>query len=237
MSNQKLKKIINYHLSKVLEYNAFERFEGVTDKSSFLNMIGNDPAFAPFFLNDTKYVTARIGGNLITSLHRKLGDMYEEIFQTLLADKLNISSEDLSYILMLNIDNKSQKRSTDGLISYSKLSLENARRIEQLKTDKTAIGMAFEVRSCYQIGDSKRIQADRDMALALNNKKIEPVMIIFCSSSLTSPVRRLREYWKVYEGDNAFEFVKLLTGFDLLSYFKQEDKLIREIMDKIFDMM
>ena len=68
-------------------------------------------------------------------------------------------------------------------------------------------------------------------------KKIEPVMIIFCSSSLTSPVRRLREYWKVYEGDNAFEFVKLLTGFDLLSYFKQEDKLIREIMDKIFDMM
>ncbi|TRU26848.1 MAG: hypothetical protein EWV81_09135 [Microcystis aeruginosa Ma_SC_T_19800800_S464] len=53
MSNQKLKKIINYHLSKVLEYNAFERFEGVTDKSSFLNMIGNDPAFAPFFLNDT----------------------------------------------------------------------------------------------------------------------------------------------------------------------------------------
>ena len=197
----------------------------------------NDPAFAPFFLNDTKYVTARIGGNLITSLHRKLGDMYEEIFQTLLADKLNISSEDLSYSLMLNIDNKSQKRSTDGLISYSKLSLENTRRIEQLKTDKTAIGMAFEVRSCYQIGDSKRIQADRDMALALNNKKIEPVMIIFCSSSLTSPVKRLREYWKVYEGDNAFEFVKLLTGFDLLSYFKQEDKLIREIMDKIFDMM
>jgi hypothetical protein len=54
---------------------ADERFENVTDKESFLELIGSDPAFAPFFLNNPKHITARIGGNLITSLHCKLGDM------------------------------------------------------------------------------------------------------------------------------------------------------------------
>jgi len=69
---EKLREIIHHHLSVVLEYNPFERFDGISDKESFLEMIGNDPAFAPFFLDNPKYVTARIGGNLIVSLHRNL---------------------------------------------------------------------------------------------------------------------------------------------------------------------
>jgi hypothetical protein len=178
----------------VLEYNPFERFEGVTDKDSFTELIGNDPAFAPFFLNNPKYVTARIGGNLITSLHRKLGDMYEGIFKILLSDELGIPDEDLSYSLKLNVDGELQERSTDGLIRYSRLSPQDDRRMKPLRQSDAGKGMAFEVRSCYQIGDSKRIQADRDMALALQRQKIEPVMIIFCASSLTSPVQRLRQY-------------------------------------------
>ena len=37
MIEQKLREIITHHLSKVLEYNAFERFKGVTDKMDFAN--------------------------------------------------------------------------------------------------------------------------------------------------------------------------------------------------------
>ena len=221
---------------KVLDYDAFERFEGVTDKDGFLELVGNDPALAPFFLDNPKYVTARIGGNLITSLHRKLGDMYEEIFKTLLASELKIPSSDLTYRVTLNIDGKPQQRSTDGLIRYSRLSPKVANKVRVMQTENSS-GMAFEVRSCYQIGDSKRIQADRDMALALRMLKIEPVMIIFCASSLTSPVKRLREYWRVYEGVDAFEFVKNLTGFDLFRFLQQKSGMIKEIMDRIFDTM
>lgn len=200
-------------------------------------MIGNDPAFAPFLLHHPKYVTARVGGNLITSLHRKLGDMYEEIFQVLLETELGIPEEKLRYGLTLNIDGKLQQRSTDGVIRYAEIGTRHRQRIKALQTERDALGMAFEVRSCYQIGDSKRIQADRDMALALRKQNLEPVMLIFCASSLSSPVKRLKEYWRVYEGKAAFEFVKTLTGFDLLDYLQQEQALIRKIMDKIFAMM
>jgi hypothetical protein len=75
------------------------------------------------------------------------------------------------------------------------------------------------------------------MALALQEQNIEPVMLIFCASSLTSPVRRLREFWVVYKGEQAFEFVRRLTNFDLRRFLQQEDDLIRAMVNKIFDMM
>ncbi|PJF31841.1 MAG: hypothetical protein CUN51_02550 [Candidatus Thermofonsia Clade 1 bacterium] len=98
-------------------------------------------------------------------------------------------------------------------------------------------GTAFEVRSCYQIGDSKRIQADRDMALALKAKDIEPVMLIFCKTSLRAPVIRLRNYWQLYEGQAAFDFVRTLTGIDLQAFLQQERSTIQPIMQRIFDLI
>jgi len=233
---EKLREIIHHHLSVVLEYNPFERFDGISDKESFLEMIGNDPAFAPFFLDNPKYVTARIGGNLIVSLHRKLGDMYEEIFKTLLADKFQIPEEELSYSLILNIDGKLQKRSTDGMIKYSSLSKKDKFRLRNFISEDSK-GMGFEVRSCYQIGDSKRIQADRDMALALKKEGIDPVMLIFCTSSLKSPVKRLAEFWTIFEGENTFGFIRGLTGFDLYSFLHGEHKMIHNLVGQIFGMM
>jgi len=98
-------------------------------------------------------------------------------------------------------------------------------------------GMAFEVRSCYQIGDSKRIQADLDMALELRNQNFEPVMLIFCSSSLVSPVKRLSQtpYWRVRAGNEAFGFISALTGFDLYSFLQREGRLIQGLVNRIFD--
>ena len=145
------------------------------------------------------------------------------------------------------------------------------------------VGMAFEVRSCYQIGDSKRIQADRDLALSLKRDQIEPIMLIFCVISLSSPVRRLSNYWTIYEGKHAsglthldcscpihrayrgkdapltppsvppqaggraltvrlrksyaFDFVYELTQFDLYGFLRQERETINNLMDSIFEMM
>src|SRR3989304_3673259 len=64
MLEDKLRRIIDHNLSVVLKYDPFEKFEGVSDKDSFAKLIGNDPAFAPFFLNNPKYITARKGGDL-----------------------------------------------------------------------------------------------------------------------------------------------------------------------------
>ena len=237
MIDTKLRAVIEENLSVILNYDPYKKFEGIKTTSDFSELLRNDPAFAPFFLYQPKYITARIGGNLITSLHRKLGDLYEELFKVLLKEKLNVPESDLEYAVEIRINGETQQRSTDGLIRFGDYSGANQTRLSQLAKIEGVVGMAFEVRSCYQIGDSKRIQADRDLAVSLKRNQIEPIMLIFCGTSLSSPVRRLSNYWNIYEGENAFDFVYELTQFDLCEFLRQEGETIKNLMDSIFEMM
>lgn len=237
MIDTKLRAVIEENLSVILNYDPYKKFEGIKTTADFSELLRNDPAFAPFFLYQPKYITARIGGNLITSLHRKLGDLYEELFKVLLKEKLNVPESDLEYAVEIRINGETQQRSTDGLIRFGDYSGANQTRFSQLAKIEGVVGMAFEVRSCYQIGDSKRIQADRDLAVSLKRNQIEPIMLIFCVTSLSSPVRRLSNYWNIYEGENAFDFVYELTQFDLYEFLRQEGETIKNLMDSIFEMM
>ncbi len=237
MINTKLRTVIKENLSVILNYNPYKKFDGVNTTADFSRLLRNDPAFAPFFLDHPQYITARIGGNLITSLHRKLGDLYEELFKVLLKEKLNVPESNLEYAVEIRINGETQQRSTDGLIRFVDYSSADQTRLSQLAITESVVGMAFEVRSCYQIGDSKRIQADRDLALSLKQDQIEPIMLIFCVTSLPSPVKRLSNYWNIYEGENAFDFVYELTQFDLYEFLRQEREIIKNLMDSIFEMM
>jgi len=106
-----------------------------------------------------------------------------------------------------------------------------------LKKWQSSAGIGFEIRSCYQIGDSKRIQADWDMAIALSEKNLIPVMLIFCNTSLRSPVTRLAQSWTLFEGEDTFQFIHELTGFDLYGFFRNHRKLftdtIHDILSKV----
>lgn len=206
------------HLGLIAKYNPYRNFAGVKDKKAFAALIAADPAFAAFGFADERYVVARIGGNLITSLHRKIGDMYEEMFSYLLQCRFDLVAADMAFKVEVEIGARTQIRSTDGLLP--KRSLTGLCLPLPANWMKGAAGIAFEVRSCYQIGDSKRIQADWDMALALKAKKIVPVMLIFCSTSLKSPVVRLRGSWNLFEGTATFDFIKALTGFDLFAFMQ-----------------
>jgi hypothetical protein len=212
------------HLGLIAKYNPYRNFAGVKDRKAFSTLIAEDPAFSAFGFGDERYVVARIGENLITSLHRKIGDMYEDMFRYLLQCRFDLSAADVAYKVDVVIGSRTQERSTDGLLPKRKLvSLDLPLPSNCLKG---AEGMAFEVRSCYQIGDSKRIQADWDMAIALKSAKIVPVMLIFCSTSLKSPVARLRGSWNLFEGSATFEFIKRLTGFDLFVFMQRhKDRL------------
>jgi hypothetical protein len=116
MNEKKLLEIVETNLRKILEFSPFANFEGINTTEEFKSVIETDPAFAPFSLNREKYVTARIGGNLITSLHRKLGDLYEELIIELLSETFGLSKEYLKYSLEVQIGNELQKRTTDGRI-------------------------------------------------------------------------------------------------------------------------
>ena len=73
-----LKKLLHKHLNVVIKYDPYKRFSDISNNDEFLDALRNDPAFNAFNFANQKYVKARIYGNLITSLHRKIGDFYEE---------------------------------------------------------------------------------------------------------------------------------------------------------------
>lgn len=83
------------NLRKVLEFNPYKSYKGVNNREEFQQVIANDPAFGALGLDDERYIIARVGGNLVTSLHRKLGDMYEALFEYLLKKSFNLKENEL----------------------------------------------------------------------------------------------------------------------------------------------
>ncbi len=79
------------NIRKVLDFNPYKSYSGITNREEFKKLIEMDPAFGILGLNDEKYVIARIGGNLITSLHRKLGDMYQALFSYILTHSFGLN--------------------------------------------------------------------------------------------------------------------------------------------------
>ncbi|MDY7013374.1 MAG: type I restriction endonuclease [Cyanobacteriota bacterium] len=228
ISEAELLELAITNIRKVLEFNPYKSYPGIENREEFQQLIARDPAFCALGLDDERYVIARIGGNLVTSLHRKLGDMYETLFGYLVKKSFDLSESELHFSVEVRIGDRTQVRSTDGLIRKNKF---NSRIPEAWMTYQ---GVGFEVRSCYQIGDSKRIQADYDMSLALKAYDILPVMLVFCNTSLKSPLARLSKSWEVYEGQHSFDLVKRITGFDLYDFLIRHSQPLTEEIDNIF---
>lgn len=216
------------NLRKVRGFNPYKNYYGIKSREEFKQLIALDPAFGILGLDDDRYIIARVGGNLVTSLHRKLGDMYESLFRYLLINSFALNENDLHFSVEVQIGDRVQLRSTDGLIKKDKFN----QRIPETWMKYQGIG--FEVRSCYQIGDSKRIQADYDMSLALKSCEILPVMLVFCNTSLKSPLIRLSKSWELYEGMSSFNLVESLTGFNLYHFLQNNSSILKQEIDHIF---
>lgn len=216
------------NIRKVLDFSPYKSYIGIKSREQFQQLIARDPAFGVLGLDDERYIIARVGGNLVTSLHRKLGDMYEALFGYLLKESFGLNESDLHFSVQVQIGDRIQVRSTDGLIRRDKFN----QNIPEAWMEYEGIG--FEIRSCYQIGDSKRIQADYDMSLALKSYQILPVMLVFCNTSLRSPLARLSKSWELYEGINSFNLVQLITGFDLYSFLQRSSDSLKQEIDNIF---
>jgi hypothetical protein len=90
------------------------------------------------------------------------------------------------------------------------------------------IGIGMEVRHCYQTGDSKRTQADEAMARHLLLSGILPVMPLFCNQSNPGIISRYRSVWVIKEGSEAYEAVKVISGFDFYDYLKRNREDFRK---------
>lgn len=108
------------NIRKVLDFSPYKSYIGIKNREQFQQLIARDPAVGVLGLDDERYIIARVGGNLVTSLHRKLGDMYEALFSYLLKESFGLNESDLHFSVQFQIGDRIQVRSTDGLIRRDK---------------------------------------------------------------------------------------------------------------------
>jgi hypothetical protein len=206
-----------------------------------------DPVFSLFMMDSKDVVEARARGALVMSITRKLGDLYEHCVKEILKNQLGLNDSQIKYSAHIDEETRSlEARVLLDEIEDEKRKLKVKQVMEALAGEKKLkyhnrtefAGIGFEVRYCYQIGDSKRIQADLHMADHLFSDNILPVMLIFCSTSLEDPVDRFRKrsYWTVLEGRATYSLLEALTGFDFYSFLKEDPEArgaIESIMGRL----
>lgn len=172
--DQNLYDIAMEHLGKLAEYVPGPVKHAGGAKEHLLERYRQDPLFSIFGLDTPEYLGATLAGGTITSIHRKIGDIYEGCVKTILMHTLGQTAEQVMYTATIRSGEIEQTRSADAYVQFDRLKQKARKRIGRfcqkelnVLTDHpqiNLIGVAMEVRHCYQTGDSKRTQADEAMA-------------------------------------------------------------------------
>jgi hypothetical protein len=199
-----------------------------------------DPVFSVFGLTGQEYILAKARGAQMVSLHRKLGDLYQELVCTVFRQTLGLSASDLELELVRPSGAEAGRRTLDAKIEFECVATEARTRVESTSrriagentpkyTSLPPRGLGFELRFCYQIGDAKRINADIENAEDALAMGFLPIMLVFCSISLPDPLDRFRSRskWFVLEGRPAYDLVRELTGYDLFAFLNRERESIQ----------
>nr|HID12572.1 hypothetical protein [Anaerolineae bacterium] len=236
---QNLKVIILKHLSRLEQYRpAHGRGATRLAAAELKETFAKDPVYSIFGLDSPEYIAATLAGGTITSIHRKIGDAYEECIRTIFLTRYRLTSEQTRYTAVILTGDRRRRRSLDVYLALTDLPPARREswaryaqdRLEQISPAPqvriTAIG--FEVRHCYQSADSKRAQADEAMARHCIVSGILPVMLIFCAQSNRSVINRYRSLWIVTEGLESYELVKEQTGFDFYAFLLAHKEEFRQ---------
>jgi len=239
-----LKSIILSHLSRLDQYRpAHGRGPNKLTATELKQAFADDPVYSIFGLDSPEYIAAALSGGTITSIHRKIGDAYEECVRTIFTVQYHLPVGQMQYSAMITSGDRQSQRSLDLYLALDALSLTQREKWynyaqDQLKRfspipriEISAVG--FEVRHCYQSADSKRVQADEAMARHCIISGILPIMLIFCAQSNRSVVNRYRSLWVVMEGHESYELVKEQSGFDFYAFLLANKEIFRQPVIKM----
>jgi hypothetical protein len=224
--------IVLGHLAKLADYLPGPVKKAGGTKGQLLRAYAEDPLFSMFGLDSPEYVAATLGGGTITSIHRKLGDIYEDCVQAIFGDRLGLTGEQLTYTAQISSGDKNENRTADVYIQFDEV--ENGVRRQAIRAACDAelhalapdpkielIGVGMEVRHCYQTNDSKRTQADEAMARHLLVAGILPLMPLFCNQSAPTIIKRYRSVWVIKQGHESYKMVENFSGFDFYDFMKR----------------
>jgi hypothetical protein len=201
-----------------------------------------DPVFSIFGLDSDEYLAATLAGGTVTSIHRKIGDIYEACVKAIFMQALKQPPEHVTYSTVIRSGAEEENRSADAYLQFDRLDQTARKRVSNYCNAEVAkltpnpninlVGVGMEVRHCYQTGDSKRTQADEAMARHLLLSGILPVMPLFCNQSNPGIISRYRSVWVVKQGIEAYELVKTFSGFDFYDFLKRNrDDFRKPVID------
>jgi hypothetical protein len=225
------------HLAKLAEYVPGPvKKKGSRDK--LLAAYRQDPVYSIFGLDSVEYLGATLAGGTVTSIHRKLGDIYEGCVKALFMQALNLSPTDVTYSTVIRSGDTEEDRSADAYLQFDKLDHGTRKRVSaycqaevaRLTSDPkiNLVGVGMEVRHCYQTGDSKRTQADEALARRFLLSGILPVMPLFCNQSNPGIVSRYQSVWIIKQGMESYDLVKTFSGFDFYDFLKRNREDFRK---------
>jgi hypothetical protein len=229
------------HLSKLAAYVPGPVKKRGT-RSKLLAAYQQDPVFNIFGLDSLEYLAATLAGGTVTSIHRKLGDIYEACVKMIFMKALNLSPTDVTYNTIIRSGDTDEDRSADAYLQFDKLDAATSQRVSsycQAEVSSltsnpkiTLIGVGMEVRHCYQTGDSKRTQADEALARHFMLSGILPIMPLFCNQSNPGIVSRYRSVWIIKQGMEAYDLVKTFSGYDFYDFLKRNrDEFRKPVID------
>lgn len=208
------------------------------NRGKLLGAYRQDPVFSIFGLDSEEYLGATLAGGTVTSIHRKIGDIYEACVKTIFMKALDQSPADVTYTTDIRSGDGEEMRSTDAYLQFDRLGPTPRKRVQRFCRAEVAkltttpninlIGVGMEVRHCYQTGDSKRTQADEAMARHLLLSGILPVMPLFCNQSNPGIIRRYKSVWVIKQGLEAYDAVKTCSGFDFHDFLKRNREDFRQ---------
>jgi hypothetical protein len=211
-------------------------------KEEIVTEFQRDPLYSLFGLDTPEYVGAILAGGTITSIHRKIGDLYEESVRLIIRHMLGLPADLPRFAATITSGDVDEHRTIDAHIPFSEVTPDTRERLQSLAESEVLsitrapkieiIAMGFEVRHCYQSADSKRIQADEAMARFLLLSGYPPVMLIFCQQSNRQIIARYTGTWLVKEGMQAYQTLAEMSGFDFYNFLLSNKDEYREIVRK-----
>ena len=221
------------HLAKIKNYipGPIKKVGGT--KVKLQDRYSQDPLYSIFGLDSVEYIMATLAGGSVTSIHRKLGDIYEDAVTTIFVHRLKLAYEDVIYSASIQSGDAPEDRSADAYLQFDKLKARDRARIESFCNRElmkltsspkvTLVGVGLEVRHCYATGDSKRAQADEAMGRHFLLSGILPIVPFFCNQSNPSIIRRYKErsIWVVKEGIESYNLIRSLSGYDMFDFMRR----------------
>ncbi len=121
--------IVMEHLAKLADYLPGPVKQAGGTRDHLLQRYRDDPVYSIFGLDSFEYLGATLAGGTVTSIHRKLGDIYEGCVRAIFCHIFNLPPDEAVYSATILSGTTAETRTADVYLQFDRLPDEASQRI------------------------------------------------------------------------------------------------------------